>query len=77
MSWTTSTGGRNDWIALIKKGDGNTAHRWWERFTQGATSGTFTLSAPTQAGEYEFHYLLDDGFIDGATSGVVTVGTAP
>ena len=43
-------------------------------WTDGATSGTFTLSAPTQAGQYEFRYLLNDGYGDAARSSLVTVG---
>ena len=74
MTWTTSAAGHNDWIALFKKGDPNTARSWWTGWTDGATSGTFTLSAPSQAGQYEFRYLLDDGFNDVARSSVVTVG---
>ncbi|MGH9382821.1 MAG: hypothetical protein ACRD2N_00795 [Vicinamibacterales bacterium] len=73
VSWTTSNAGHNDWIALFKNGDPNTGHRWWVGWTDGALSGTFTLSAPTQPGQYEFRYLLDDGFDDGARSSVVTV----
>jgi hypothetical protein len=74
VTWSTSAAGHNDWIALFKKGDPNTAHSWWEGWTDGATSGTFTLRAPSQAGQYEFRYLLDDGFSDAAVSTVVTVG---
>ena len=73
VSWTTSTAGHDDWIALFKKGDPNRAHRWWEAYTEGVTSGTFTLSAPNEVGQYEFRYLLDDGFGDAAVSTVVTV----
>jgi hypothetical protein len=73
VSWTASPKGGNDWIGLFKKGDPNTAHDWWSGWTEGATSGTFALSAPTQAGQYEFRYLLDDGYGDAARSSVVTV----
>ena len=74
VKWTTSNAGHNDWISLFKKGDQNTAHSWWIGWTGGATSGTFTLNAPLQAGQYEFRYLLDDGYNDAARSSVVTVG---
>ena len=37
------------------------------------TSGTFTLTAPSQAGQYEFRYLIDDGWSDVARSTMVTV----
>jgi hypothetical protein len=75
VSWTASIKGGNDWIALFKKGDSNTAPvAGWVGWTDGATSGTFTLSAPSQAGQYEFRYLLDDGYGDAARSSLVTVG---
>src|SRR5438128_2247361 len=66
VSWTTSAALHNDWIALFKKDDPNTAQSWWIGWTDGATSGAFTLSAPRKAGQYEFRYLLDDGFADAA-----------
>jgi len=72
MSWTASIGGAADWISLFKQGDPDTAHGWWTN-TEGATSGTVTLSAPTQAGQYEFRYFLDDSFNDVARSSPVTV----
>jgi hypothetical protein len=61
-----------DWIGLFKVGDWNGAHGW-SQYTDGATSGTSTLSAPSQAGQYEFRYLLDNGVTDVARSSLVTV----
>jgi len=72
VNWTASIGGRGDTIALYKKGDPNTAAGWW-RETFGAVAGTFTLTAPSQEGQYEFRYLLDDEVTDTARSSVVTV----
>ena len=73
VSWTTTIEGHNDWISLFKKSDANTDHSWWVGWTDGAMSGTFTLSAPADSGQYEFRYLLDDGYNNGAVSSVVTV----
>ena len=74
VSWTVSskveTG--NDWIEFSKTSDSNMVYGW-AGFTDGARSGTFTFTAPSQAGQYEFRYLLDDGWIDAARSTVVTV----
>ena len=75
VSWTASPGGPADCISLFKKGDSNTAYGW-AAYTEGATSGTSTLSAPTQSGQYEFRYLLFDGLIDVARSRLVTVAAA-
>lgn len=72
MSWTAPRGGTADWIGLFKVGDQNTQYGWWT-YTEGATSGTATLSAPTQPGQYEFRYLLNDGYDDTVRSSSVTV----
>jgi hypothetical protein len=64
VSWTTSSGGHNDYTVLFRKGDPNTGHGWWTGWTDGAPSGTFTLEAPVEPGQYEFRYLLDDGYSD-------------
>lgn len=75
VNWTAPAGRpSNDWIALYRTGAANTAYLWWQ-YTQGATSGSFTLNAPTQTGTYEFRYLLDDGYTDSARSNTVTVTT--
>jgi IPT/TIG domain len=65
---------KGDWIAFMRVGSPSTSYlqSWWE-YTGGALSGTFTFSAPAEPGEYEFRYLLDDGFIDAMRSGPVTV----
>ena len=65
---------RWDWVAIFKVGQRSEDYsedRW--EYTNGAASGTMTFTAPTVPGEYEFRYLLDDGFIDIARSGRVTV----
>ena len=60
-----------DWIGLYRVGTGNLDYGWWEYVANG--SGTFVLGAPAVPGEYEFRYLLDDGFVDAARSNRVTV----
>ena len=72
VSWTASVGGKLDWIALFRKDEPNTAYGWWE-YTYAATSGTLALTAPSLEGQYEFRYLLDDGYEDAARSTVLTV----
>ena len=76
VSWTVNAGRpAADWIGLYKVGDPNRAYGWW-RYTGGATSGTFELSAPREFGVYEFRYLLDNGYEHVAVSPTVTVGRA-
>ena len=71
VSWTAPGGRAGDWLALFKVG-GSYEDDWWGS-TNGATSGTRTLTAPTRPGQYEFRYLLEDGFLDVARSSPVTV----
>src|SRR4029453_8012583 len=55
VSWTAPGARPNDWLALFKVG-GSYDDDWWGN-TNGATSGTLTLTAPTRPGQYEFRYL--------------------
>jgi hypothetical protein len=74
VTWKTSAAGPADWIGLFRKESPNTAYNsgWWQ-YTNGASTGTFTLTAPAALGDYEFRYLLDDDFNDTTRSGLVTV----
>ena len=71
VSWTAPGAQPRDWLALFKVG-ADYDDDWWDH-TNGETSGTRTLIAPTRPGRYEFRYLLDDGFVDAARSSPVTV----
>jgi hypothetical protein len=74
VSWTAPPGRpTTDWIGLYKVGDPN---QLWQAFqyTGGATSGTVNFTAPFTPGQYEFRYLLENGFNSVATSNTVTVG---
>ena len=73
VSWVVAAGqSPSDWIGLYRVGDPNTSNKWNE-YTKGATSGSFTITAPITPGQYEFRYLVDDGFDDAARSGPITV----
>jgi len=73
VTWTAPNGRpETDWVALYRVGDSNFDYIVWE-YTGGATSGSFTISAPSEAGQYEFRYLLEDGFTSVTASNVVTV----
>lgn len=71
VSWTAPGGRAGDWIAVFRVGASYEDE--WYGLTNGATSGTHTVIVPTRAGQYEFRYLVDDGFIDVARSIPVTV----
>ena len=73
MTWTAPTGGAaRDWIGLFRVGDANTAYLAY-RYTGGASSGSVAFTAPSSGGLYEFRYLLNGGYIDGARSPRITV----
>jgi hypothetical protein len=73
INWTAPNGSSSlDWIGLFKVGTANTEFGWW-RYTNGATSGSFTMPAPTQAGQYEFRYLLNDGYTSVKASNIISV----
>jgi hypothetical protein len=71
VSWTARGARPNDWVALFKVGGSYDDD--WSGNTNGATSGTLTLTAPTRPGQYEFRYLLAGGFLESARSSPVTV----
>jgi hypothetical protein len=71
VSWTAPGARPNDWLALFKVGGSYDDD--WSGNTNGATSGTLTLTAPTRPGQYEFRYLLAGGFLESARSSPVTV----
>jgi hypothetical protein len=75
VRWTAPRGRpRWDWIGLFKYSAANTTYNdGWYDYTNGAPSGTFTVVAPSQPGEYEFRYLVDDGFEDAARSELITI----
>ena len=73
VSWTAPAGaGTWDWIGLFKVGTSNYSYLWY-RYTYGATSGSFSVAGPTQPGDYELRYLLNNGYTSVAKSGNIRV----
>jgi hypothetical protein len=73
ISWAAPSGSSSkDWIGLYATGAANSAFGWWQ-YTNGATSGFFTVPAPSAAGTYEFRYLLNDGFNSVKQSNTINV----
>jgi hypothetical protein len=75
VSWTIPVSWSSlDWIGLFRVEDPNRAweNRWWQ-YTNGATSGTLSLDAPSQPGDYHFRFFADNSEVDIARSAVVTV----
>ncbi len=77
VTWVAPAGSSGlDWVGLFKVGDPNRSFILNKlRYTNGSISGSFTTTAPTTPGNYEFRYLLNDGYTDVARSGAIAVGT--
>jgi hypothetical protein len=70
VSWEGPPGrgcrGGGDWIAMYRVGDPDETHATnghsdlWFDHVCGATSGTWTLNAPPQPGEYEFRFMVGE-----------------
>ena len=71
VSWIAPAAHAGDWIALFRVG--RNYEDGWYALTNGETSGTRTLVAPTVPGEYEFRYLVGESFLDVGRSTPVTV----
>ncbi len=76
LAWTAPAGRPvNDWIGLYKVGAASSAYGWW-MYTGGAATGSFNVPAPSASGQYEFRYLLNNGYSESARSNVVTVDSS-
>jgi hypothetical protein len=74
IDWAVSRTGFDDWIGLFRIGDTNFDYLDYQ-YTNGQTTGTQHWVAPAQAGQYEFRYLPNDGYVDVARSAPVTVAS--
>jgi hypothetical protein len=75
LTWTALTPSTSlDWIGLFRIGAANVNYLedHWD-YTGGATSGTWRMRVPREPGQYEFRYLLNDGYVDVARSAAITV----
>lgn len=72
LSWVAPKGRSRDWVGLYRVGDPNINHEWWA-YTNGTASGTVTIIADIEPGQYEFRYLVNDDLTDVARSGPVTI----
>jgi len=75
VNWKTPVDQANysDWIGLYHVGDADNSHYLDWHYTFGKTSGTMTFTAPEEPGNYEFRYLLRNGYQNVATSNIVTI----
>jgi hypothetical protein len=62
-----------DWVGLYRVGSPNDDSYLWWQYTGAVAQATVAVPVPGQPGDYEFRYFADDGYVDAARSGVVTV----
>lgn len=87
IGWAGPSGrgciGGGDYIALYRVGDPDDAGAanghsdLWFTHVCGATTGTSTLSAPSQAGQYEFRYMAFDGSVARSSPVMVSASASP
>ncbi|MHA1113590.1 MAG: IPT/TIG domain-containing protein, partial [Alphaproteobacteria bacterium] len=77
VTWRAPNGRpKNDWVALFAiKGNNHQRIGPWTQ-TDGKTSGSFKVPAPTGEGIYEFRYLLNSGHTDITRSSPITIDAA-
>lgn len=72
--WSAPAGrSSKDWVGLFAKGAPNSDYSLGWHYTGAATTGSWSATPPG-SGQYEFRYLLDDGYEDRARSQTIAVG---
>ena len=73
VTWEVPPGrSASDWIGLFRVGDPPGKEIWWQ-YTGALVRGTVTIAAPYLAGDYDFRYFPDEGYIEAGRSESVTV----
>jgi hypothetical protein len=75
VNWIAPPGSSaTDWIGLYAVGAPNCPSIRW-RYTGGAASGSFTEPAPSQPGQYEYRYFLNNGYTPAIKTSTITVAS--
>ena len=69
-------GGAQDWLSFAATGAANNSYVQWVYVGAGVTTRTWTVTAPSTAGTYEFRLFLNNGYTRAATSPPVNVTAA-
>ena len=75
MTLTNGLGGAKDWLAFAAVGasDGPNQYLQWIYVGAGVTTRTWTVTASTTPGQYQFRFFANDTYTRLATSPSVTV----
>ena len=79
VTLTNGPGGANDWIGFtsVSAPDGANQYPQWTYVGAGVTTRTWTVTAPSTPGQYEFRFFPNGGYVRAATSPAVTVSAPP
>jgi hypothetical protein len=77
VTLTGGLGGPSDWIAFAATSAPNTSYVTYTYVGSGVTTRTWTVTAPSTPGTYEFRLFLNNSYIRSATSPTVTVASGP
>jgi hypothetical protein len=70
---TGGLGGGADWLAFAPTSAPNTSYLQYIYVGAGVSTRSWTVSAPSTAGTYEFRLFLNNGYTRAATSPTVAV----
>ena len=73
VTLTGGLGGQSDWISFASTSSPNTSFVFYTYIGNGVTTRTWTVTAPSTPGTYEFRLFLNNGYTRAATSVTVTV----
>ncbi len=73
MTLVGGFGGANDWLALAQVGSSTQSFVGYTYVGAGVTTRTWTVTMPSTAGQYEFRYFPNNGYVRAGTSPAVLV----
>ncbi len=77
VTLTNGLGGSLDWLAFAQVGVASNSYEQFTYVGAGVTTRTWTVTAPSTPGPYEFRLFRQGSFIRAATSPVVTIEPPP
>jgi agmatine deiminase len=73
VTLTDGLGGQYDWLAFAATNAASSVYFSWTYIGTGVTTKTWTVTAPSTPGTYEFRLFPNNGYARAATSPTVTV----
>jgi subtilisin family serine protease len=73
VTLSNSPGGSGDWLSFAQSTAPNTGYTQFVYVGTGVTTRTWTVTAPSTPGTYEFRLFLNNGYVRAATSAPITI----